>query len=410
MKRLSLITLAALLTVAGLYARTIENVTIDGRDRTYAIYEPTTYNNEVVFLLHGLGETYDDYDATAMQNFANKNKCTVVMPQALSEQDATLLELLDMIKTFQPEMGDLKQALEKSAWGANVYITIDDLCTALGISKTYLEMFVKQYPQFKHFLDEDRIQINKDVNDRNFINNLIIFNRDNAKTKIHIVGCSLGGAMAYDMGFNYPMRFSKIASASGFVSKGVEVPANYNLPTLVIHSETDEIVPYNGGLYSRPIGELVMDIVLTNGARVPKVSIYNEGQEGKQITIQDWYQAPQVKFYSVEKASHTLIDDMAAIGVNIFDVIQDFLFDTHVAADESNASEFAIYPNPVADELNIQSDTEYDSATITNLAGQTMFFTVSNNKIAVGSLAKGLYIIDLVGENGTVEKAKFIKK
>ena len=83
---------------------------------------------------------------------------------------------------------------------------------------------------------------------------------------------------------------------------------------------------------------------------------------------------------------------------------------TAVAEEKSNASEFAIYPNPVADELNIQSDTEYDSAIITNLAGQTMFFTISNNKIAVGSLAKGLYIIDLVSENGTVEKAKFIKK
>ncbi len=83
---------------------------------------------------------------------------------------------------------------------------------------------------------------------------------------------------------------------------------------------------------------------------------------------------------------------------------------TAVAEEKSDASEFAIYPNPVADELNIQSDTEYDSATITNLAGQTMFFTISNNKIAVGSLAKGLYIIDLVSENGTVEKAKFIKK
>ncbi len=83
---------------------------------------------------------------------------------------------------------------------------------------------------------------------------------------------------------------------------------------------------------------------------------------------------------------------------------------TAVAEEKSNASEFAIYPNPVADELNIQSDTEYDSATITNLAGQTMFFTVSNNKIAVGSLAKGLYIIDLVSENGATEKAKFIKK
>lgn len=408
MKRLSLITLAALLTVAGLYARTIENVTIDGRNRTYAIYEPTTYNNEVVFLLHGLGETYDDYDATAMQNFANKNKCTVVMPQALSEQDATLLELLDMIKTFQPEMGDLKQALEKSAWGANVYITIDDLCTALGISKTYLEMFVKQYPQFKHFLDEDRIQINKDVNDRNFINNLIIFNRDNAKTKIHIVGCSLGGALAYDLGFNTPENITKIASLSGFVSKGVEVPANYNLPTLVIHSETDEIVPYNGGLYSRPIGELVMDIVLTNGARVPKVSIYNEGQEGKQITIQDWYQAPQVKFYSVEKASHTLIDDMAAIGVNIFDVIQDFLFDTHVAADEATADSksLTVYPNPVEDIATVNMTGNYS---IINMAGVTVSKGYTEGVIDMTSVNTGRYILTIETEN-TVNRAIIIKK
>ncbi len=81
-----------------------------------------------------------------------------------------------------------------------------------------------------------------------------------------------------------------------------------------------------------------------------------------------------------------------------------------VSAEESNASEFAIYPNPVDEVLNIESQTEFDSAVVTNLAGQTMFFSVSDNKIAVGSLAKGLYIIDLVREDGSVEKAKFIKK
>lgn len=81
-----------------------------------------------------------------------------------------------------------------------------------------------------------------------------------------------------------------------------------------------------------------------------------------------------------------------------------------VSADESKASEFAIYPNPVAEVLNIQSDSEFDSAMVTNLAGQTMFFSVSNNQVAVGSLSKGLYIIDLVREDGTMEKAKFIKK
>lgn len=80
------------------------------------------------------------------------------------------------------------------------------------------------------------------------------------------------------------------------------------------------------------------------------------------------------------------------------------------SAEESDSKELAIYPNPVADVLNIQSDTEFDSAMITNLAGQTMLFSVSNNQIAVGSLSKGLYIISLASEDGTVEKAKFIKK
>ena len=83
---------------------------------------------------------------------------------------------------------------------------------------------------------------------------------------------------------------------------------------------------------------------------------------------------------------------------------------TAVEEENSDASEFAIYPNPVAEVLNIQSDSEFDSAMVTNLAGQTMFFSVSNNQGAVGSLSKGLYIIDLVREDGTMEKAKFIKK
>lgn len=81
-----------------------------------------------------------------------------------------------------------------------------------------------------------------------------------------------------------------------------------------------------------------------------------------------------------------------------------------VAAEEAKASVTTIYPNPVDEVLNIESQTEFDSAVVTNLAGQTMFFSVSDNKIAVGSLSKGLYIIDLVREDGTMEKAKFIKK
>ena len=142
MRKLLLTTLAVLLTTAGLYAgRQVYSMTIDGVTRKFLVYTPGMYQREhVVILLHGMGETYDDYDSNTMQSFATENKCVLILPQALPEQDETLLELLDIIKAYKPEMGDLKQALAKSAWGANVYITIDDLCTSLGISKMYLEI------------------------------------------------------------------------------------------------------------------------------------------------------------------------------------------------------------------------------------------------------------------------------
>lgn len=70
----------------------------------------------------------------------------------------------------------------------------------------------------------------------------------------------------------------------------------------------------------------------------------------------------------------------------------------------------SIYPNPTTGELNIKSSTEFVSARVTNLAGQTFEFEVSGNSLNVSNLATGLYIIDLESANGTVEKAKFIKK
>lgn len=113
---------------------------------------------------------------------------------------------------------------------------------------------------------------------------------------------------------------------------------------------------------------------------------------------------------SCYKISSTTHEDMWGNQAYEFESVECLGGSDPVSAEESNASEFAIYPNPVAEVLNIQSDSEFDSAMVTNLAGQTMFFSVSDNKIAVGSLSKGLYIIDLVREDGSVEKAKFIKK
>lgn len=411
MKKLLLTAFMALLTTAGLYAaRQAYTTTIDGVTRKYVVYTPGMYQREhVVILLHGIGETYDDYDSYTMQSFATNNRCVLILPQALPEQDATLLALLDIIKTFQPEMGDLKQALEKSAWGANVYITIDDLCTALGISKTYLELFVKQYPQFQHFLDEGKIQINKDVNDNKFIDEIREDYSNGGYYDTNIIGCSLGGAMAYNYAFEDPSKVKGLVDASGFVSKGVTVPSNYNIPTFVIHSKTDEIIPYDGGLFSRPTEDFVKEMAGKNTHSSPEVSIINEDQsEDKQIEVTDWKEAPEVLFYSVNKASHTLIYDMANLGVDVYDVIGEFLFHNPSAADEATADSksLTVYPNPVEDIATVNKTGNYS---IINMAGVTVSKGYTEGVIDMTSVNTGRYILTIETEN-TVNRAIIIKK
>lgn len=414
MRKLLLTTLAVLLTTAGLYAaRQVYTTTIDDVTRKYVVYTPGMYQREhVVILLHGMGETYDDYDSYTMQSFATENKCVLILPQALPEQDETLLDLLDLIGGFKPEMGDLKQALAKSAWGANAYITIDDLCTALGVTKAQLEYIVSQpaYSKYQHFLDAGKIEINAGVNDNKFIDEIRENYSNGGYYDTNIIGCSLGGAMAYKYAFENPSKVRKLVDASGFVSKGVQVPSNYNIPTFIIHSDTDEIVPYDGGFFNRPIDEFISELVQTNPHGAPSIRIINQFEpRDEQIYVRDWKENPEVLVYEPRKASHSLVGDLANLGVDLYGTIGDFLFNDPSAADEATADSkrLAIYPNPVEDIANVNIDGKYE---IFNLAGvKVASGDTENGIIDMTSLIAGRYILMLTSGND-VYRSIIIKK
>ena len=413
MRKLLLTTLAILLTTAGMYAgRQVYTTTIDNVTRKYVVYTPQMYQREhVVILLHGMGETYDDYDSYTMQSFATSNRCVLILPQALPEQDATLLELLGVASGFQAELGELKEALAKSAWGANVYVTIDDLCTYLEISKSDLESFVNWlYPQFKPYLQAGKIQINKDVNDNKFIDEIRENYSNGGYYDTNIIGCSLGGAMAYNYAFENPSKVRKLVDASGFVSKGVQVPSNYNIPTFIIHSKTDEIVPYEGGLFNRPIEDFIDELVHTNTHGTPVIRVINPYEQyDNQVDVRDWTDDPEVLVYKPHKASHSLVEDLANIGIDLYGTISDFLFDDPSAADEAtaDASALNIYPNPVENIANVSIDGKYE---IFNLAGVMVASgDTENGTIDLSSLIAGRYILMLTGSND-VYRSIIIKK
>lgn len=85
---------------------------------------------------------------------------------------------------------------------------------------------------------------------------------------------------------------------------------------------------------------------------------------------------------------------------------------TNLAVNDITGSELSIYPNPVTDILNIttKKNTQNLTYTINNVAGQMIQKgSVTNNKINVNILPKGVYVLTLKGSDVN-QTIKFIKK
>ncbi len=78
--------------------------------------------------------------------------------------------------------------------------------------------------------------------------------------------------------------------------------------------------------------------------------------------------------------------------------------------DNVKANAVQVYPNPAIDLLNITKVSDKATYTIFNMAGQAVSKgKVSNNKVQVSQLEKGVYMI-AVDNGGEVSQVKFIKK
>lgn len=81
-----------------------------------------------------------------------------------------------------------------------------------------------------------------------------------------------------------------------------------------------------------------------------------------------------------------------------------------LSTQENNKLGVNIFPNPAVDVLNITKVSNNATFTIYNVAGQFISKgKVTNNKVNVATLAKGVYFIE-ISEKGATSKMKFIKK
>lgn len=68
-----------------------------------------------------------------------------------------------------------------------------------------------------------------------------------------------------------------------------------------------------------------------------------------------------------------------------------------------------IYPNPVRDRLNIRAEEGVKAVYLYNAVGQRVAQQDNTNTINVESLSKGIYLLEVIFQNGEVAKQKIIK-
>lgn len=75
---------------------------------------------------------------------------------------------------------------------------------------------------------------------------------------------------------------------------------------------------------------------------------------------------------------------------------------------ENTEGKFIVYPNPVVNELHLQTPKEIKNVEIISLLGNSILQTKESN-INVGNLTSGVYFLYVTFEDGTMSKTKFMK-
>ena len=77
---------------------------------------------------------------------------------------------------------------------------------------------------------------------------------------------------------------------------------------------------------------------------------------------------------------------------------------------ESKSNAIAIYPNPAKNVLNIKSDNTISKIEVYNMQGKKVASRNNTSDINVSSLGKGIYIISVLQDNGSVASKQFVKE
>jgi hypothetical protein len=113
--------------------------------------------------------------------------------------------------------------------------------------------------------------------------------------------------------------------------------------------------------------------------------------------------------YDIEKPGYNSIADSFYLLMDTSFVIQ--MEKINTSAPVSMHDEFRLWPNPAENHLNIGSGTAgVSSIEISSMSGQQIYSTISEGRIHLGHLLRGIYFIRIKTDQGSIYTGKIIKK
>lgn len=216
--------------------------------------------------------------------------------------------------------------------------------------------------------------------------------------RIYLTGLSLGGYGTYGYAsgpFNRPNTLAAIAPIAGGMRQGDDgcKISKRGIPVWAFHGRLDTIVPYGYGLTA-------FNNVLYCSDHAPTADMIL-------TTYEDRYHDSWIPAYDTGHAYHD---------PNLYEwlLMHRRIPDPILSVDDPLHDTFSIHPNPSQEDLlsfsfNDQPLT-HQTVTIWNATGECVLSnTDASGPVDVSGLRAGVYIVQLVGSNGTMATERLIK-
>jgi len=152
---------------------------------------------------------------------------------------------------------------------------------------------------------------------------------------------------------------------------------------------------------------------LNGGPMIPEISFVYDFGDGSAVSQANTHTYVSCGSYII--ATHMYEWTVNSSGCWAYSAVNLACSSTPTGIDEKEASEqAALFPNPVTAKLNLVSVSSFKQVSITDLMGKELLSLSTEGRanvvVDVGSLASGVYVLQLTSNEGAKQNLKFIRQ